>query len=41
MELLIKNGFVYDPLNDVNGEKMDARQKTEFEKHLTKAELWR
>jgi len=23
MELLIKNGFVYDPINDVNGEKMD------------------
>ncbi len=23
MELLIKNGFVYDPLNGVNGEKMD------------------
>ncbi len=23
MELLIKNGFIYDPLNGVNGEKMD------------------
>ncbi|MDH5266922.1 MAG: formylmethanofuran dehydrogenase subunit A [Candidatus Bathyarchaeota archaeon] len=23
MELLIKNGFVYDPINGVNGEKMD------------------
>jgi formylmethanofuran dehydrogenase subunit A len=23
MELLVKNGFVYDPLNGVNGEKMD------------------
>jgi formylmethanofuran dehydrogenase subunit A len=23
MELLIKNGFVYDPLNGINGEKMD------------------
>jgi formylmethanofuran dehydrogenase subunit A len=23
MELLIKNGFVYDPLNEINGEKMD------------------
>jgi len=23
MELLVKNGFVYDPINDVNGEKMD------------------
>jgi len=23
MELLIKNGFVYDPINDVNGVKMD------------------
>jgi len=22
-ELLIKNGFVYDPLNNINGEKMD------------------
>ena len=24
MELLIKNGFVYDPINGVNGEKMDV-----------------
>lgn len=23
MELLVKNGFVYDPINGVNGEKMD------------------
>lgn len=23
MELLVKNGFVYDPLNGVNGERMD------------------
>jgi formylmethanofuran dehydrogenase subunit A len=23
MELLVKNGFVYDPLNGINGEKMD------------------
>jgi len=23
MELLVKNGFVYDPINDVNGERMD------------------
>jgi formylmethanofuran dehydrogenase subunit A len=22
-ELIIKNGFVYDPLNRINGEKMD------------------
>jgi len=27
MELLIKNGFVYDPLNGVNGEKMDIAVK--------------
>ncbi|MBX5329303.1 MAG: formylmethanofuran dehydrogenase subunit A [Candidatus Bathyarchaeota archaeon] len=27
MELLIKNGFVYDPLNGVNGEKMDIAIK--------------
>lgn len=27
MELLVKNGFVYDPLNDVNGEKMDVAVK--------------
>lgn len=24
MELLIKNGFVYDPINKINGEKMDV-----------------
>src|SRR5512137_1515857 len=23
MELLIRNGYVYDPLNGINGEKMD------------------
>ena len=23
MEHIIKNGFVYDPLNEVDGEKMD------------------
>jgi formylmethanofuran dehydrogenase subunit A len=23
MELLVRNGFVYDPLNEINGEKMD------------------
>ena len=23
MELLIKNGFVFDPINGINGEKMD------------------
>ncbi|MDH5460344.1 MAG: formylmethanofuran dehydrogenase subunit A [Candidatus Bathyarchaeota archaeon] len=27
MELLIKNGFVYDPINGVNGEKMDITVK--------------
>lgn len=27
MELLIKNGFVYDPLNNVNGERMDIAIK--------------
>jgi len=27
MELLIKNGFVYDPINGVNGEKMDIAVK--------------
>jgi formylmethanofuran dehydrogenase subunit A len=27
MELLIRNGFVYDPLNGVNGEKMDIAVK--------------
>ncbi len=27
MELLIKNGFVYDPINDVKGEKMDIAVK--------------
>jgi formylmethanofuran dehydrogenase subunit A len=27
MELLVKNGFVYDPLNGVNGEKMDLAVK--------------
>jgi formylmethanofuran dehydrogenase subunit A len=27
MELLIKNGFVYDPINDVNGERMDIAVK--------------
>jgi formylmethanofuran dehydrogenase subunit A len=27
MELLVKNGFVYDPLNGVNGEKMDISVK--------------
>jgi len=27
MELLIKNGFVYDPINGVNGEKMDIAIK--------------
>jgi len=27
MELLIKNGFVYDPINRVNGEKMDIAIK--------------
>jgi formylmethanofuran dehydrogenase subunit A len=27
MELLVKNGFVYDPLNGVNGEKMDIAIK--------------
>jgi formylmethanofuran dehydrogenase subunit A len=27
MELLVKNGFVYDPLNGVNGEKMDVAVK--------------
>jgi formylmethanofuran dehydrogenase subunit A len=27
MELLIRNGFVYDPLNSVNGEKMDIAVK--------------
>ena len=26
-ELLIKNGFVYDPRNGVNGEKMDIAVK--------------
>lgn len=26
-ELLIKNGFVYDPLNGINGEKMDIAVK--------------
>ena len=25
--LLIKNGFVYDPLNSINGEKMDIAVK--------------
>ena len=23
MELLVKNGFVYDPIRGINGEKMD------------------
>jgi formylmethanofuran dehydrogenase subunit A len=23
MEMLIKNGFIFDPLNGINGEKMD------------------
>jgi formylmethanofuran dehydrogenase subunit A len=23
MELLLKNGFVFDPINEINGEKMD------------------
>jgi len=27
MEILIKNGFVYDPINGVNGEKMDIAVK--------------
>jgi len=27
MELLIKNGFVYDPINGINGEKMDIAVK--------------
>ncbi len=27
MELLIKNGFVYDPINEVNGEKIDIAVK--------------
>ncbi|MEM4704193.1 MAG: formylmethanofuran dehydrogenase subunit A [Candidatus Bathyarchaeia archaeon] len=27
MELLVKNGFVYDPINGVNGEKMDLAVK--------------
>lgn len=27
VELLVKNGFVYDPLNGVNGEKMDIAVK--------------
>lgn len=27
MELLVKNGFVYDPLNCVNGEKMEIAVK--------------
>jgi len=27
MELLIKNGFIYDPINGVNGEKMDIAIK--------------
>ena len=26
-ELLIKNGFVFDPLNGINGEKMDIAIK--------------
>ena len=26
-ELLIKNGFVFDPLNKINGEKMDIAIK--------------
>ena len=26
-ELLIKNGFVYDPINGINGEKMDIAIK--------------
>ena len=27
MELIVKNGFIYDPLNGVNGEKMDIAAK--------------
>jgi formylmethanofuran dehydrogenase subunit A len=27
MELLVKNGFVYDPINGINGEKMDIAVK--------------
>jgi formylmethanofuran dehydrogenase subunit A len=27
MELLIKNGFVYDPINGIDGEKMDIAIK--------------
>ncbi|MFW6117064.1 MAG: formylmethanofuran dehydrogenase subunit A [Thermoproteota archaeon] len=27
MELLVENGFVYDPLNEINGEKMDIAIK--------------
>jgi formylmethanofuran dehydrogenase subunit A len=27
VELLVKNGFVYDPINDINGEKMDIAIK--------------
>ena len=26
-ELLIKNGFVFDPINGINGEKMDIAIK--------------
>src|SRR4030042_560790 len=29
MELLIKNGFVYDPINGINGEKMDIAIRDE------------
>ncbi|MEM2947538.1 MAG: amidohydrolase family protein, partial [Candidatus Bathyarchaeia archaeon] len=27
MELLIRNGFIYDPINGINGEKMDIAVK--------------
>ena len=35
MELLIRNGFVYDPINGVNGEKMDIAVKAVSYTHLT------
>jgi len=42
MELLIKNGFVYDPINGVNGEKMDiAIRDGKIVENVNEREAWK
>jgi len=42
MELLIKNGFVYDPINGVNGEKMDiAIRDGKIVENVNEHEAWK